>query len=137
MGQQQQQPSPLRVGGGSGSGLTRNPILNAAAPAASPAVMSSERRGFLQAAYRAFSRVMSAGGVLEVRPLQGLNLPHPKTHDQALYCKVRRLLYSLLYVNILKTNKLRSYLLICILNYLHHLPIIFAFSTASIFLSMH
>ena len=38
--------------------------------------------------YRSFSRVMSAGGVLSVRPLQGLNLPHAKHHEQALYAKV-------------------------------------------------
>lgn len=52
------------------------------------APLSEERRGFLKGVYRSFSRVMSAGGVLSVRPLQGLNLPHPRSHDQALYAKV-------------------------------------------------
>jgi len=54
------------------------------------APLSDERRGFLKGVYRSFSRVMSAGGVLSVRPLQGLNLPHPRSHDQALYAKVIR-----------------------------------------------
>jgi hypothetical protein len=61
----------------------------AAVAAAAAAPLRDERRGFLKSVYRSFSRVMSAGGVLSVRPLQGLNLPHPRNHDQTLYAKVR------------------------------------------------